>query len=495
MRPAVKADIGPAVNTARPRILFITHLDIWLLTTERGRRGAGNQSLYNTLLGYAAAGFDVHVLTSSAALTGVDQVGGRITIHRRRLPFLNAWQSLRTWWRRAGGSEARAEGWRAVENPSHGTPVENRRHEPDDRLESRSHMQSRSDMQSQSDTAPDARRLVGEGSVLTTGQSVRFWLSFQLMAMWHGARLARAQRFDAYYGYEVNGAVAAFVLARILRRPCVTRFQGTELAGLVDAPLQLLSRFWTFVLAYWLPADLVVMANDGTQGDRVLRFVRQDRRRCCFWMNGVDKMAVRRGDLDAAAFKRGLGIAEGHALILTTCRLVQWKRIDRALRALAAVRRRTDRFCYIVIGDGPIKADLEHLARELGLADRVRLVGALPHGEVMNFLNACDIYLSTYDLSNLGNPLIEATVCGRCIVTLDNGGTRDLIADGVNGVLLRPDDDAALQDALARLIDDATERKRLGDGALRRAESLATWSQRMEREIAMYSRLTRRTTV
>ena len=239
-----------------------------------------------------------------------------------------------------------------------------------------------------------------------------------------------------------------------------------------------------------MPADLVVMANDGTQGDLILRHVGQDMNRVGFWMNGVDKQRVLRPSLDVAAFRRRVGVPDGHVMVLTTVRLVGWKRYDRALSALAQVRRRTDRFTYVIVGDGPLRAQLEEMARTLGLGDCVKFTGSMPHDEVMNFVNACDIYLSVNDLSNLGNPLIEATLCGRCIVTLSNGATGDLITHDVNGLMLPPNDNAALADALLRLIESPQERARLAAGARQRAQSLQTWTQRMQLELDTLHRLT-----
>ena len=76
------------------------------------------------------------------------------------------------------------------------------------------------------------------------------------------------------------------------------------------------------------------------------------------------------------------------------------------------------------------------LARELGVADAVRFEGAVPQADVLRYLWAADAFLSSNDLSNVGNPLLEAMACGKPIVTIDNGATGDLIRDGETGILL-----------------------------------------------------------
>jgi len=73
---------------------------------------------------------------------------------------------------------------------------------------------------------------------------------------------------------------------------------------------------------------------------------------------------------------------------------------------------------------------------ENALSDAVRFEGAVPQEEVRRYLWAADVFLSLNELSNVGNPLLEAMACGKAIVTLDAGDTNELIHDAETGVLL-----------------------------------------------------------
>ena len=66
----------------------------------------------------------------------------------------------------------------------------------------------------------------------------------------------------------------------------------------------------------------------------------------------------------------------------------------------------------------------------------MRFVGAVPQADVMRYMHAADVFLAIADLSNVGNPLLEAMACGMCIVAVDAGDTRDLIVDGRTGRLV-----------------------------------------------------------
>jgi glycosyltransferase involved in cell wall biosynthesis len=133
------------------------------------------------------------------------------------------------------------------------------------------------------------------------------------------------------------------------------------------------------------------------------------------------------------------------------------------------------------------------LARELRVADAVRFVGAVPQTDVMRYMHAADVFLAIADLSNVGNPLLEAMACGMCIVAVDAGDTRDLISDGVTGRLVdssnrsgiaRPLEER-LADLLVSLAGDEAQRARLTEGAAAFAQrNFWTWDQRMAAEVA-----------
>jgi glycosyltransferase involved in cell wall biosynthesis len=256
------------------------------------------------------------------------------------------------------------------------------------------------------------------------------------------------------------------------------------LGQLLDAPARLQAHT-VLVEAYRTPADLIIMANDGTRGNEVLDLLGVPRERYRFYMNGVVKDDVYRPEVDVAAIRRRHGIGEDEAFILYTGRFFYWKRIDRHLEVLARVAKRFDRFKAVFIGDGPEMDGVRALCRERGLQDRALFLGAMTHDQVMNYLNACDVYISFHDLTNLCNPAIEACVCGKCIVTSAVGGTTDLLTDGVNAAVVEPHDDvAAITEALLRVLEDPKERARLAQGAKRRGRDLKTWEERMVMEVA-----------
>lgn len=424
----------------KKNIILITDLDVWLLTTKIKKPGTGNQSLYNTLLGYANAGWEVHMMTTNLVLSGMPSIHENVFIHRQTILIFELIDKLK----------AIVKKLLRLLKPNSGRSGSNVRTTP-------------------------------------LNPVTRLWVMTHIFRWVMGQRAAKLARqlggVDFIYGYEVYGILAGRVAADKLHVPLVIRFQGTELGQFLDDPKKLMS-FKTKVEATTTEADLIIMANDGTLGDKVLDFLGVPKQKYRFYMNGVVKDNLYRPDIDIALVREKTHVPAENVFLLYAGRFFYFKRIDRLLRVFARAFEQYRKMTLVLIGDGPEKKPCENLARELGVADNVRFLGALPHSEVMDYLNACDIYVAFYDLSNLSNSMIESCVCGKCIVTSDVGGTTDLLTDGINAVVVEKHDDIeALSQALLRIAGDPAERARLAEGARQRGSELKTWQQRMQTEV------------
>jgi glycosyltransferase involved in cell wall biosynthesis len=336
--------------------------------------------------------------------------------------------------------------------------------------------------------APWLKRLIRHKPLGFFAKAV-WWLWFQVVALVKAQRLRSQCRPDVIYGATTYGVPVSKVLAKLWRIPVVSRFHGA--ASLTPARLQRplwRLRYWDFLLAYGLPADLVIMTNDGTQGHTVLERLGVETTRVRFWMNGIDRELFGRLPPKAAA-RQSLHITASYTL-LTVSRLVRSKRVDRSIRALPDVIRDFPETLLIVVGDGADRRHLERLARQCGVEHHVRFEGTVPHQQVPRYLAAADIFLSLYDLSNVGNPLLEALTAGTCIVTLDNGDTARFVQNGHTGILLGYEQLADLPAVLKGLLADESRRQRLGAQAREfAAEHFWTWEERMAAEVAAVSAL------
>jgi glycosyltransferase involved in cell wall biosynthesis len=146
------------------------------------------------------------------------------------------------------------------------------------------------------------------------------------------------------------------------------------------------------------------------------------------------------------------GLPRGRPLVGVVARLVPEKGIDGFLRAAASLAVRHPGAAFAIVGDGPLRAELEGQAAALGLDGRVRFLGA--RRDVRALLPALDV-LAVPSRSE-GTPLtiVEAMLAGTPVVATAVGGIPEQVDDGRTGLVVAPDDDDALIAALDRLLSD-----------------------------------------
>lgn len=426
------------IRTRSKRVLFVTQLDIWSMSTKKSGATMGNQSLYNTLLGYARHGYQVHLFTSATRLSSNPTLPQNITVHRHPLPGRSIWHAakkIKRWLLRRPYTDTACS--KVVSD-----------------LEYRQYL------------------------------VLHKVLPFYLWAFWWVLLLMLRYRFDLLYGYEIFGTPVAWIWSRVFSRPVISRFQGTLMSKYLNSPEKILYN-WTHWMPMKLPVNLLIMTNDGTQGDKVLDYLKVPITRRVFWRNGVELAQGVNPKFDNIAFRRLNSIDEDTMLLTSASRMTYWKRIDRMIHAASLVPHNR-KFKLIIIGDGENRDALEALARDLGVADKVHFTGPLPHRDVLKWHSAADVLISTFDVSNVGNQLLEAQVLGKPYITVNTGDTAHVLTHEYNGLLIQtPDDYLAIADAISRLIDDNSLRGCLANGAKEFGlQHIKTWTQRMEMEIA-----------
>ncbi|GAB2859739.1 glycosyltransferase family 1 protein [Streptomyces deserti] len=169
---------------------------------------------------------------------------------------------------------------------------------------------------------------------------------------------------------------------------------------------------------------------------------------------------------------------ERHRL-LACGRLVPRKGFDQAIRALAQVPGTE----LLVAGgppaghvdDDPEAQRLRRLAQRTGVADRVRLLGAVDPHDMPALIRSADLVLCTPLYEPFGIVPLEAMACGVPIVATDVGGHRDTVADGTTGRLVPPQDPEAVATAVRELLDEDRLRRGYGDAGRERVLAHYTW--------------------
>jgi phosphatidylinositol alpha-1,6-mannosyltransferase len=195
---------------------------------------------------------------------------------------------------------------------------------------------------------------------------------------------------------------------------------------------------------------------------------------------GTDPEHFRPG-LDASAARARYGLGEGRWL-LTVARLVAHKGIDTVLHVLAALRHEHPDLRYAVVGSGPRQADLEALARSLGVADRVRFLTNVPDADLPALYNSAEIYLGVSRpvelmVEGFGISLSEASASGIPVIAGSSGGIPDAVRDGETGLLVDAATPEPVIDAVQLLLQDRNLARRLGAQGRKAVEAFYNWDR------------------
>lgn len=315
-----------------------------------------------------------------------------------------------------------------------------------------------------------------------------------------GLRIVKKINIDVIYGYEIQGVLAGQLLRFFLffkyykLFPFVTRFQGTILKDLFDQKkyIKILLNIDHF-LALYLPSSLCIMTDDGTKGDELLNKIYSFN--CSnyrFWINGVDSLYV--DDASIREFKDTIEITDGQFILLSVSRLERWKRVDRIIRVADIL---VNKYCFynfrlFVVGGGNEKSILSNLIFEYNLNEFVFLTGPINYECVKYYYHIADIFISTNDISNVGNPLLEAIRTNKIIFTLNTGNTSRWISHGINGFIYDIQDnflERMAMDIVKCLTDPVIRQNVIRNVRITEREKLWTWEERMNAEICEVNKL------
>ena len=189
--------------------------------------------------------------------------------------------------------------------------------------------------------------------------------------------------------------------------------------------------------------------------DRLAAVVRLPERKLRVVPNGIDPAPFARA-ADPALRARLAGSAD-RPLVFTAARLSPQKGLDVLVSAAALVPEAL----FVVAGEGLERAALEARAEALGVAQRVRFLGA--RDDVPELLAVCDLFVLPSLVEGLPLSVLEAMAAAKPVVATRIGGTVEAVLDGETGVLVPPGDASALATAIRSLLADPVRARRTGE--------------------------------
>ena len=231
----------------------------------------------------------------------------------------------------------------------------------------------------------------------------------------------------------------------------------------------------------WRSADIVLPVTD-----ELANFVRQagvpdDRIRII--PNGINRELFPRDD--GAAARKELGL-EGKTILGFTGYLRSWHGLNRVVDLIAEHGEELN-LHFLVIGDGPARAELIERAAHHGVAGRLTLLGLVGRDKIAHYVNAFDVALQP-EVVPYASPLklFEYMALGRAIVAPDRANIREVLEHGKDALLFDPDSQGAFEAAVLELCRDDLAREHLGAAAARKVDDRdMTWDGNARRVVAL----------
>lgn len=207
---------------------------------------------------------------------------------------------------------------------------------------------------------------------------------------------------------------------------------------------------------------------------------------------GVDVERFAPDASQRAVVRRALGLSSDAPLVFAVGRFVKKKGFEYLIDAVARLVQAHPTLTTVVAGDGDLAGEFRARAAVLGLGDRVRFPGRVPHGDVAAWCAAADVIAvpsvrdDSGNVDGLPNVVLEALATGTPVVSTPAGGIAQVIEDGVNGRLVPERDVVALASAIDDLLGDSAHGRALGAAARAHVATHHGWSHVAERMEAAY---------
>ncbi len=234
--------------------------------------------------------------------------------------------------------------------------------------------------------------------------------------------------------------------------------------------------------------DQIASVSDAIR--RATEAIATPRRPIAVVPNGADHRVFRpRDPREVAAIRAELGVPTDGPVVSYVGKLVPRKGVGDLIEAMGRLARAGAGATLLLAGMGEERTALERRAAELGIADRVRFVGKVPHDTVPLVMSAGDLFVLPSLSEGLPTVVCEAMACGLPVVATAVDGTPEIVRDGETGFLVPPRDPAALADALGRLVGDPALARAMGRRAHEIAMDTYTWDANAARTEALYEEI------
>ncbi len=301
-----------------------------------------------------------------------------------------------------------------------------------------------------------------------------------LSVLWQFYKICKHYNVTVWHGHDYKSNLIGVLLRPFWKMKLVTTLHGW-VKHTSRTPLYYKIDRWC--LPYY--QEVIAVSDDLLEEARRIGLPED---RLTLIQNGVDEKTFRRRMNPAdSPLRQEMGTPAGRLVIGGVGRLSPEKAFDHLIHATAQqIKNGLDVELWIV-GDGDHKPQLEALIHELGLQDRVKLLGF--RADTPEIYQALDLFVLSSLREGLPNVVLEAMATSVAVVSTRVAGVPKLIQDGQSGLLVPMGEVEPLAAAMGRVLGDASLRQQLAEGARQTIEREFSFSQRMAKEKAVYDKV------
>ena len=171
------------------------------------------------------------------------------------------------------------------------------------------------------------------------------------------------------------------------------------------------------------------------------------------WIGGSDKVEAIYNGIDLSSNQASSAEKpKDHSLkrIFSAGRLVPWK----GFATLIKIMKDLPEWRLVIAGDGPMKNELKTLVKSLGLEERVKMTGALSREKLLSELKISDLFILNTSFESFSFQTVEAMHLGVPVITTNIGNLKEIVEDGKEGILVEPDNEEQLLQAIKKIDED-----------------------------------------
>ena len=284
---------------------------------------------------------------------------------------------------------------------------------------------------------------------------------------WHAIRyVLKIKKQDWHFSsvisfFTIPSSIVAYIIKLRFKTPFITSLRGGDVPGFAPKELKYLHMITKPLIVYlWRRSQYVVANSNGLQR-LAQQSIKQTVKDIKFIPNGVDH------DI----FKPNQTESISKLTILTVGRFRPQKNIQQLISSMPEILLHNKEAALTIVGDGPLRKQLENSVRELKLTNKIKFTGWLNQKELLfEYQQACILAMPSID-EGMSNVILEAMACGLPIVATPVSGNQELIDDKLTGYLVT--DKKAMVTAVRQLLSDDALRTRMGKASLQKSRKFS----------------------